>query len=101
MVRRLSKSDGIARVALPEGREWSGGHPDGQGVIRRLSQLTGSSRTVNAKDHQWSEGPFGGRVWLEVPPGEHLLEGQEPLLEGREQSRVLPGGPEVIGRPSV
>ena len=109
MVSRLSKSDKSARVALLEGQEWSGGHPDGQRVIRRLYRLAGIGRAACEEGQEWSGGPHEvsavvGRSFHMVESCQEALQeaghGREVLPTGQELSEVPPGGPGKARRPS-
>ena len=69
---------GSGQKAFPKGCEWSGGNPEGPGVVRISSWRAGGSEK----------------------PTQRAGSGQEALPKSWEWSAGPPEGPGVVGRPS-
>ena len=86
MIGRPSRRSGSDREALPEGREWSGGHPGGSGLVERPFQRAGvvgrpsqrarSGRKVLLEGREWL-GMVGRSFWRVRSGWESLHKGQE------------------------
>ena len=85
----------MGQEALPVGRGWPGGPPEGLGVVSRPSQRVGSGREALPVEQKWLEGPPG---WPGVVrrPSRRDGSGWEALLALLEG---LPTNPRPLGVP--
>ena len=123
---RLSWMSGSGQEALPDVREWSGGHLGCPRVVGRPSLMSGSGRESNLNVQKWTGGPPGcpgvverhcqmsgsvgkpsrmsgrtaGSAGVFRRPSRMSGSGRDTLSDVREWSVGPPGCPEVVGWPS-